>query len=52
VVLRDWHDDMCVRLPRTCRRARVPDARLVVLDFVLGTTDLADPHRRGPATPS
>jgi hypothetical protein len=36
LVLRDWNDDMCVRLLRTCRRAMTTDARLVVLDFVPG----------------
>jgi hypothetical protein len=36
LVLRDWNDDMCVRLLRVCRRAMAPAARLVVLDFVPG----------------
>ncbi|HJP78696.1 MAG TPA: methyltransferase [Pseudonocardiaceae bacterium] len=36
LVLRDWNDDMCVRLLRACRRAMAAGARLVVLDFVPG----------------
>jgi hypothetical protein len=39
LILRDWNDDMCVRLLRACRRAMRPEARLVVLDFVLGQAD-------------
>jgi hypothetical protein len=36
LVLRDWNDDLCVRLLRACRRAMGPRARLVVPDFVGG----------------
>jgi hypothetical protein len=36
LVLRDWNDDLCVRLLRACRRAMAPDARLVVVDFAGG----------------
>jgi SAM-dependent methyltransferase len=42
LVLRDWNDDMCVRLLRTCRRAMKPGARLVVVDCVLGTAGEPD----------
>ena len=42
LVLRDWNDDMCVRLLRACRRAMAPGARLVVLDFVLGPAGQSD----------
>lgn len=42
LVLRDWNDDMCVRLLRGCRRAMAPDARLVVLDFVRDPVDFPD----------
>ena len=42
LVLRDWNDDLCVRLLRTCRRVMSPGARLVVLDFVRGPVDFPD----------
>lgn len=46
LVLRDWNDDLCVRLLRACRRAMRPGARLVVLDFVVDHTQLiAGPDR-------
>lgn len=55
LILTEWNDDMCVRLLRACRRAMRPDARLVVLDFVLGQAEglgLPDVHLlAGPSGP-
>ena len=45
LVLRDWNDDLCVRLLRACRRAMGAAARLVVLDFVPDIVPLAGIER-------
>jgi O-methyltransferase len=36
-VLHDWDDETCVRILRNCRAAMAPQARLMVLEMVLGT---------------
>lgn len=35
-ILHDWEDESCVRILRRCREAMTPDAKLYVLEMILG----------------
>jgi hypothetical protein len=41
-ILHDWDDDSCVAILTTCHRAMKPDAKVIVVDYMIPTGN--DPH--------